>query len=338
MESCDVDASAMQAINWSGCIPVQLTLAPTSVSSPTIPPPIHLLVPRHSFLHAGLHTAVQRFFPFAPLSPFLSGRVMLQISEPNPRGDSDGDDDNDQTGNDSRDSILETTGNKSTVSNINSFVYPPCWFEDENIKMAVRWHLFAGVLFDMKTDRSLPWKLRLHFTNYPASQILPLDHPVLTNVQASYKHSLKQAMTVASSNSRTAMNVTKESHGLLWEAITSGNFPLYHRVDLVAARDPVAIPVRVLVNASNPPIQRRVEDVANITLGRLLLEWLPEHFVSSRAVEDGTDNCVVAPNETVLYWRVVGIEPPMTTLLLDLWKHCSHPDHFLYIIVLTTTR
>lgn len=283
---------------------------------------------------------------------------MLQISEPDPERGGDSDDGDDDKPNVSADKKAQVDLHRKEASlattdanTASAFVYPVCWFEDEDTKMAVRWHLFAGVLFDLKPERNLPWKLILHFTNYPESQILPLEHPVLTNVQASYKHSLKQAMTVASSNSRSAMHVTKESHGLLWEAVCGAatKFPLYQRVDVVSSvaaadKNPVAVPIRVLVNASNPPVQRRVDGGSShtITLGRLLLDWLPAHFVASSSSRgekdgDGDTTVVIVPSETVKCWRVSGIEPPLTTPIVDLWRHCSHPDHFLYIVVLTTT-
>lgn len=347
MSLSEIDPAATQAINWMGLIPIQLTLAPTSVSSPTLPPPIHVLVPRHTFLHAGLFHAVQRLQPFAPCSPFLTGRAMLQISEPDPGGDLD--EDVDSTKSKAVEAAVHVSGQTSLVTDA-TFIYPVCWFEDEETKMAVRWHLFAGILFDLKPEKTLPWKLKLHLNNYPSSQILPLEHPVLSSVQASFKHSLKQAMTVASSNSRTAMNVTKESHGMLWEAVTTANYPLYQRVDLVstAANSPAAIPVRVLVNA-NPPVQRRVDGAISTTtsLGWLLQEWLPEHFFASTSSSSNTDSITTdesqkrtgaTPGPTVKCWRVSGIEPSLTTSILDLWKHCAQPDHFLYIVVLTTTR
>jgi Autophagy protein Apg5 len=214
--------------------------------------------------------------------------------------------------------------------------------------LAVRWHLFAGLLFDLKAERSLPWKLRLHFTNYPSfsDMILPLEQPVLNHVQASYKHSLKQAMTIESGNSRNAMNVTKESHGLLWDAIRYNNVAFFQRVDLPTSKQRqqsttsiVAIPVRVLVNATNPPLQRRVDGSdSSLTIGELLAAWLPEHFVRATTVEPDdttTHRPEIAPNESVTCWRVSGIEPPLTTPILELWRQCAHPDQFLYIVVLT---
>jgi Autophagy protein Apg5 len=339
-----VSASATQTLNWDGRILIHLTLAPTSVSSPTIPPPIHVLVPRNTYLHVGLQSAVKRFYPFAPISPTFAIRgSVLQVSEPDPGVHSDEEDDQNVS------SQLESTISTSNdASNSNQkyvkFVYPICWFEDEETKMAIRWQYFVGLLFDMTPSCSIPWKIKLHFNNYPTSQILPLEYPnILTNVQACYKHSLKQSMTVATGTSKSAMNITKESHGLLWDAVSSGNFALYQRVDLISTqKQPLqAIPIRVLVNATNPPIQRRIDGTrSSIALGQLLHEWLPEHFlVMEQSVTAAdipeTTTIVQANHDTIRCWRICGIQPPLSTNILDLWRYCAQPDLFLYIVVLT---
>jgi Autophagy protein Apg5 len=339
-----VTALIAQQMCWEGRILIQLTLAPTSVSSPTIPPPIYVLVPRNTYLHVGLQLAVERLYPFAPISPNFTARggLVLHINEPDPGVNSDGA----EIG--KSENRAESRG-MSSPSNDNQrtkkFVYPVCWFEDEETRMALRWQYFVGLLFDMKSSSncSIPWKIKLHFNNYPSSQILPLESPnLLTHVQASFKHSLKQAMTVATRNSKSAMNVTKESHGILWDAVSTGNCSLYQRVELISTqKQPLqAIPIRVLVNATSPPIQRRIDGVKiSMSLGHILQELLPEYFVISKGTDSTsgdteTTNVQLNPN-TVRFWRVCGVQPPLSTNILDLWKCCSHPDQFLYIIVLT---
>jgi len=328
----------LAAANWGGSIPVHLTLAPTSLSSPTLPPPIHMLVSRNTYLHTGLQRAVQRLHPFAPASPFAPGSLMFHVSEPDPgggggEGASENDNENDSSvckdgATKSEDNGSNNDGPSDTINQHeqeqppNSLhqkpvVYPVCWFEDEDTNMAVRWHLFAGVLFDLKASQKLPWRLKLHFTNYPATQILPLDTDVLTTVQASFKHSLKQALTLQQGNSKGAMNVSKESHGLLWDAVVNANIQIYRRVDLKLSKSPVTIPVRLLVNSTDPPIQRCISgrDSETTTLDDLLNKWVSDRSIS----------CC----------RVCGVEPPLTTPLLELWYHCAHPDQFLYIVLLT---
>jgi Autophagy protein Apg5 len=353
---------SLQATNWNGSIPIVLTLAPTSLSSPTLPPPIHVLVPRHTYLHTGLQSAVLRLHKFAPTTlSFTSGMIR---NEPDPGSYGHGDDDNDTLPPDDK-SDETPTGPvaSSSSSSLKSTEYPVCWFEDQETQIALRWHLFAGVLYDLKRDLTLPWKIRLHFTNYPSSQILPLeDRLVLTQIQNFFKNSLKQALCLTYGNSKAAMNLTKDSHGRLWDAVRSTSinnynnctsyYPLYNQVASDYFPPPLdnskscQIPIRLFVNA-RPPIQRpcshSLQDTT--TLGSLLTQWLPEFnllFTTSSKINTTNDfnhsNTEGGNDErqkvAVLRWRVGGIQPALDTTVLDLWKALCHPDRFLYITVL----
>jgi Autophagy protein Apg5 len=358
----NVTPLAIQQEYWDGLIPIQLSLAPTSVSSsPTggLPPPVHVLVSRCTFLHVALESAVRRFHPYAP-SVFVT---QLSIQEPDIGASNheklflDG-----EAGDADADAVavaaVPTTARSTTANDASlqrgeypSQPYPICWFEDEETKLAVRWHLFVGVLFDMlhpateesrrkrrtlsssssstSSSSSLPWKLRLHFNNYPSSQLLPLEEEnVLASVQFSFRSAWKQGLTILTGSSKCAMQMTKESHGLVWEAITSGDCELYHRVDL-STMTAVAIPIRVLVGRTNPPIQKRVDlsdttgRTTGMTLRELLLAWCPAEFNDS--------------SSSLYTCTVCGIEQTSSVLddmTLDvLYKHCYSPDRFLYILL-----
>ena len=129
------------------------------------------------------------------------------------------------------------------------------------------------------------------------------------------------------------MNVTKESHGLLWEAVTTSKVQIYRRVDLFSKTAiPVSIPIRMLVDGIHPPIQRRVDGTTALTLADLLRQWVvaPEYDGDRQPQpSDDTDDGMIC--------RVCGVEPPRSTPLVELWRHCAHPDQFLYIVVLTAT-
>jgi Autophagy protein Apg5 len=354
-QNSNLTVATIQCRNWDGSIPIQLSLASTSVSSPTIPPPIHTLVSRNTYLHVGLRAAVQRLQSFALIiSPNVQqGTTMLHATEPDPSIQSlkEVDGLHSSVAHQSPSDADSNLMNQSNNSNNNNVTYPVCWFEDEETKMALRWQYFVGVLYDMHKNASvaIPWKIKLHFTNYPSLQILTIEYPhdILYNVQVFYKHSLKQAMAVISGNSKSAMNVTKESHGLLWDAITNGNYSSYQRVDLKITSSkqlsPIqAIPIRVLMNTTSPPIQRRIDgNQISLSLGQLLQEWLPEHFVVApseaigTAVLTTTTTTIIPNNDTVQYWNVCGIQPPLSTNILDLWWNCSHPDYFLYVVLRT---
>jgi autophagy-related protein 5 len=315
----------------------------------------------------------------------------MMRSEPEPDSSSD-EDDGDKDKSDQAESADEAPKESSAatmtsplhlpVNTTTDAAYPICWFEDEETQTALRWHLFAGVLYDMKRKAAgasgsgsntstnvystLPWRIRLHFTAYPSTEILPLQAgtAVLHQVQGFFKNSLKQALCLLHGNSKAAMNLTKESHGRLWRAVDTANFSTYHQVvcqDLPAVNKEGMgiVPVRLYVNAK-PPIQRPCRDVT-MSLGALLADWLPEHFfitggtvvekeVGQAEDEDKNDeesadnkslgtapipNVVCNAKDTVIYWRVGGIEPSLECSVLDLWQTLSHPDHFLYLVVLT---
>jgi autophagy-related protein 5 len=232
-------------------------------------------------------------------------------------------------------SATGTVSPSAQETNNKPLPYPVCWFEDEDTQMALRWHIFVGTLWDMKTQRSLPWRIRLHFTAYPSSQILPLDTDVISQVQYYYKNSLKQALCIQYGNSKVAMNLTKESHSKLWEAVCTTNLNLYNSVhsetDMMSLDH--FIPIRLYLSNQSAPIQRscpKSHDGYTRTLGTCLLEWLPDLF----SIDAENNQCIV-PSPDVECWRVQGIQVPLHVSLWELWTELSHPDHFCYIIVIT---
>mmetsp|Transcript_5302 Transcript_5302/g.11525 ORF Transcript_5302/g.11525 Transcript_5302/m.11525 type:complete len:474 (-) Transcript_5302:119-1540(-) len=62
----------IQSANWAGSIPIHLSLAPTSLSSASIPPTLHRLVARSSYLHVALRDEIVRLHKFAPVAPLGS--------------------------------------------------------------------------------------------------------------------------------------------------------------------------------------------------------------------------------------------------------------------------
>jgi Autophagy protein Apg5 len=342
--STSSSSSNIQALNWAGCIPIVLTLAPSSLSSPTMPPPIHVLVSRQTFLHAGLEDAVRRLHPFAPTA--VSFRAGLVRTEPDPGAsaasnhnssnndaDTDKNTQNDAAGGTSNDqggegkttqaaAATDDGSNRNPVqrssssSSSDQTPYPICWFEDEDSQTALRWNLFTGVLYDlinvqtrqkdasfsssssissMPSSSLIPWKIRLHFSApYPTNQILPLDTacPLLMQVWNFYKNSLKQALCLQNGNSKAAMNLSKENHGRLWDAIRLDNFNLYHQVhreqsllSIMSSSESSAsrpnkrrIPTRLLVDGK-PPRHASSLYIDALTLGMLLAQQLPSHFI-----------------------------------------------------------
>ena len=221
-----------------------------------------------------------------------------------------------------------------------AIVYPLCWFEDEETKLPLQWQQFVGVLWDGFSPQStrnalLPWKIRVHFTNYPSSQLLDLDvasSGVLTTVERTFKNSLKQALVLQHGHNKVALNMNKQTHQRIWDSIVTSKYSVYKPIQEDIQADPSSnlslIPVRLLVGPSKPLIQKRCEEVT-LTLGLLLQSWLPQHFV----VKEEEGNKTVVPKAETTTWRVAGVNPSLTAPLLHLWQSLCHPDNFLYISV-----
>lgn len=308
-----VHSDHLHAENWIGSVAVVLTLAANSNSSSSLPPPIHVMVSRHSFLHLALEDSVRRLHKFAPPTFSFGTGVGLKREEPQ-AGAMYQDDD-------------ESTGMKNSALNKEEedISYPVCWFEDEDSQTALRWHVFAGVLFDLKKQTKIPWRIRLHFTSYPSSQILALENAdVLNHVRCVFKNSLKQAMCLHYGSAKPALNLTKENHGRIWEAVRTANYNLYKQAHSnLPKQSSSRVPVRVLVDAG-PPIQKPCRGSDGLTLSAVLQSAVPDHFN-----DDGA-------KESVIEWKIAGIsKPPLETPIQHYWVNLAHPDHFLYVIVHT---
>lgn len=334
------DVELVRSCNWNGAIPIVLTLAPTSLGTTMMPHPIHLLLNRASYLHVGLRSAILRLHKFAPATINLSAGI-IKRNEPDPQGNDDA-----EATHDAQNEVCPAISPTNTNSSNSDL--PVCWLEDEESQIPLRWHLFTGVLFDMMTTnkkdsavssptRSVPWRIRLHFSNYPSSQLLPLEaDQVGATIRGSFKNSLKQALFLQYGNSKVAMNMSRQIHERLWDSIEASNYKLYQQInaDLQASADNGGVhllPIRLFVD-SKPPFQKPCKekdiDGNTTTLGSLLLDWVPDLFQQS-------DEQAVAPKSDSCKCIVAGIAPPMAITVLELWRNLCHPDHFLYIIVLT---
>ena len=257
------DPDLVRTCNWSGSIPVVLTLAPTSLGTTMMPHPIHLMLNRGTYLHVGLRSAIRRLHKFAPATMMLSSGPIIR-SEPEPKGSDDADDTSSANNNDKDPSINGADGTDTTK-------LPVCWLEDEETQIPLRWHLFVGVLFDMfKTAKehsrtiatAMPWRIRLHFTNYPSSQLLPLEpDQVDKTIERSFNNSLKQALFLQYGNSKVAMNMSKQIHQRLWSSVEASNYKLYQQINIDLQASPSSnggiqlIPIRLFID-SKPPMQR----------------------------------------------------------------------------------
>jgi len=341
-----------QSTNWKGNIPVTLSLAPSSLSSPVMPSPVHCMVSRQTYLHLALEDEIRMFHEFAPMVANFIKSVEQSASD-----DIDDSGNHDDVGKVKRESIEGKTDNNVSTSTKSS--YPKCWFEDEDTGTPLRWHLFAGLLYDLlklrkiKTSNdakmsSLPWKIRVHYTSYPHT-ILPLDDDIPQIIFQNYLNSLKQALYIQHNSNRVVNKMTKQNHIQLWDGIKRCKFDVYNEISLWLNRgngsgggeekndseDNITlehVPIKVLIDGKPSfarPCKQYKENGSLVTIGDVLYEWLPNLFPFT---SDENNN---AKNNIICSWCIQGINVPVDTPVSDLWKALSHPDRFLYITVVS---
>lgn len=71
------------------------------------------------------------------------------------------------------------------------------------------------------------------------------------------------------------------------------------------------------------------------TLGDFLADNLPHHYVEIDPSGGIVRNKSAKDDDKFLYYSIQGIQPSLNCAMIDLWRCLSHPDHFLYVIVVT---
>lgn len=219
-----------------------------------------------------------------------------------------------------------------------------------------------------KMGTPIPWKIRLPFHFYPYSTLLELDRisGVLTTVERTFKNSFKQALVLLHGNARVALNLTKQSHQSIWKAVENAATHysqfykpiLLHELQLKDDSAIAMIPICLSVDPTKPMIQWRWDnlwftssssyndesssthtdrDREEQTLGSLLCQFAPKYFEPSDILDPYYFHLIKNKNNNIS-WRVLGITPPLSISLLELWRTLSQADCFLYIAVIVQVQ
>ena len=358
MSECSSDVfDNIERATWEGGVPVMLSLSPMSLSSATMPAPVHKIIPRHSYLHIALQEEVRTLHQYAPVS--FSGK-MLQNSEGNGlvtnasieedddvNGDGDGNRDTEGEANKSQ--FLDTKNQITKPSSGDSdkdgqkvdSPYPICWFEDIETGTPLRWYLFIGLIYDLIRIRKssncqesfkqflLPWKIRVHFTSYP-EYLLPLctlgKDDVMHSIFQHYLNSLKQSIYLQHNSSRIAKNMNKQSHVDLWEAIVTNQWePSFRRISMELngnknGNDLIMnnVPIRILVDGK-PAFSRPCKQLTSEGK-RLTVGYVLRE-------------CLPTLFEKKFHCCIQGVDVGFDHPVDEIWRAFRHPDRFLYILV-----
>ncbi|SMR57348.1 unnamed protein product [Zymoseptoria tritici ST99CH_3D1] len=121
------------------------------------------------------------------------------------------------------------------------------WFTFEDVPL--KWHYPLGLLYDLysgaepvdlasaaetddaassKTSLPTPWKLTIHYSDYPEHQLLHLD-PEGRTMHDTFINSVKEADFVRNGSARAVMGLSKEDSDNLWLAVRTHDLPLFTR-------------------------------------------------------------------------------------------------------------
>ncbi|KAF2645447.1 autophagy protein-like protein 5 [Massarina eburnea CBS 473.64] len=126
------------------------------------------------------------------------------------------------------------------------------WLEYEGVPL--KWHYPLGLLYDLyagaepaypndsseeqtserssggEEKESLPWKLTLHFSDYPVDQLVKLDAEG-KHLHDLFIHSVKEADYLRNGSGKTVMFLSKEDSTQLWDSVEHHNFSLFSPIN-----------------------------------------------------------------------------------------------------------
>lgn len=218
------------------------------------------------------------------------------------------------------------------------------WFEHQG--RPLKWHLPCGLLFDLSqppavhaatTQPHLPWRITVHFSGFPADELLPCEHEQV--VEAHFMHTLKQSLFLRTGSTKLIMGMPEAQQTQIWTSVVQndlGSFSAATR-DLQLASSssssfsssPIRlIPVRIYAPDGPVAIQLPVDAASNPRLLDVLCSLLPDLFTPTKEEEEGKN-----PRREHHGILLHGIPVPAATPLLSLYECFAFADGFLHVAV-----
>lgn len=236
------------------------------------------------------------------------------------------------------------------------------WLSYEGV--ALKWHYPLGLLYDLYSgaepayasdpsspthkpepledeDRRLPWKLTVHFSDYPSEQLVRLDteDKIMHDL---FRNSVKEADYLRTGTGKTVMFLSEKDSTQLWDAVRQHDFSLYNPINQKLLNPQGAalrhLPVRIYLphaadstgeKTTNPGSLKIVQNLVtpNLstrqpqTVGMALNQILPTLFPSRRSP-------LLA--QAVLHGAVL----PLGTNVEDLVRATAYLDGWLHITII----
>ncbi|KAE8354895.1 autophagy protein Apg5-domain-containing protein [Aspergillus coremiiformis] len=244
------------------------------------------------------------------------------------------------------------------------------WFSFEGVPL--KWHLPVGLLYDLyagadpaskgasetddtgwdidNLDSPLPWRLVVHFSDWPDQELVRLDSNGMVMNDA-FINSVKEADFLRNGTAKGIMSLSKEDSSGLWESVQELDLPSFQRISnilLPPLHQPFRnIPIRIFlplppdsgspslkvvqspippsiplssVAASQSTLSRSSITPQTQTIGTALHSLLPNLFPSRRTP-------VLA--KPVLHGAAV----PMSAPVEEVVRSSAYGDGWLYVVI-----
>lgn len=237
-----------------------------------------------------------------------------------------------------------------------ALVQPECyahqgWFSFEGLPL--KWQYPLGLLYDLFSgaeptghtnglsadNRSnSPWKLILHFSDWPNDDLAPLDADWKANHDA-YINSVKEADFLRNGTAKTIMSLSKVDSSRLWTSVQDHDLPNYNIIyqkfmntkDLPLRNIPIKVYLPGVRNAVGDNRQGTLRVIQGLisptlsgkdvqTLGTALYSLLPTVFPSRRRYIHA---------QAALHGAIL----PLVTPVEQLMRIATYADGFLHIAV-----
>lgn len=237
------------------------------------------------------------------------------------------------------------------------------WFDYKGTPL--KWHHPVGVLFDLLHANSnateLPWPLTVHFHEFPEQELLRCPNEEV--IKNNFMNTLKEANYIKFGDSGKVNKLSLQESNALWDGIRNFDHDTFWYANKLLAADANTlkhVPVRVCY--PNMPfmqdlISPKDEKGNEKTLASVLSHFLPDLFPPSSPAASTSSQPNPPPSPSLtspvgsppsspaslafpakptgpVKVMVQGIFPAHEATMTWLYENLSHPDNFLYIVIL----
>ncbi|KAA8647457.1 hypothetical protein EYZ11_004853 [Aspergillus tanneri] len=238
------------------------------------------------------------------------------------------------------------------------------WFSFEGVPL--KWHLPVGLLYDLyagadpasrvdqsndfdSTDSSLPWRLTVHFSDWPDEELVRLDADGMVMHDA-FINSVKEADFLRNGTAKGIMSLSKEDSSGLWKAVQDVNLSSFQRISNILLPPPSQpfrnVPVRFFLPLppdSGSPSLKVVQSPlppsvppSSITGSQATLSGSPTSQTQTvgSALHSLLPNLFPSRRTPVLAKPVLhGSAVPMSAPIEELVRSSAYGDGWVYVVV-----